>query len=369
MIDIDIQKALGNFRINARIATQSDGIIALFGRSGSGKTSIMNLIAGLARPDNGHIVIGEETLFNAASGIHLPPNKRRLGYVFQEDRLFPHLSVERNLRYGSPKAPDRSNNERFDKIVSILDIGPLLNRRPANLSGGEKQRVSIGRALLADPRLLLMDEPLASLGAVHKEEILHLIEEMSAELRLPIIYVTHAMDEIVRLADQLALVTDGEIAAFGGVEELTSRLDLRPMTGRYEAGSVVKVRVSSHSAEDALSHLSFAGGEFSVPKVPLDVGQELRIRVRARDVSIATTEPKNISINNIFSGTIKEISEESGALLDVLVDTGAPIWARVSRHSVSRLGLSPGKKVYIMIKAVAIDRFSRGGIGRGREEL
>lgn len=361
MIDIDVQKHAGTFRLSAKIISETAGVTAFFGRSGSGKTTLVNLIAGLAKPDSGHIVIDGVTLFDSGKGIDIPPERRQLGYVFQEDRLFPHMSVMANLRYGKP----RTNPEhQFGRIVELLGIRSLLDRRPNTLSGGEKQRVSIGRALLADPRLLLMDEPLASLDSARKDEILPFIDELSAELNLPIIYVSHAMDEIVRLADTLVLISDGEIAAVGPVEELTSRLDLRPMTGRYEAGSVLAVTVAGHDEPDGLTRLSFAGGVFRVPLVDIPVGRELRIRIRARDVSIALSDPKDISINNVFSGEIREISEANSDQADVLIFAGEPIWARISKYSVNRLALTPGKPVYAMIKAIAIDRYSLGGIGR-----
>jgi molybdate transport system ATP-binding protein len=226
------------------------------------------------------------------------------------------------------------------------------------LSGGEKQRVAIGRALLADPRLILMDEPLASLDSARKDEILPFIEELSSELGIPIIYVSHAMDEIIRLADTLVLISDGEIAAVGSVEELTSRLDLRPMTGRYEAGSVLHATVSHHN------HLSLNDNTFRVPLLNLPTGRELRIRIRARDVSIALIAPQDISILNVFPGTITEIDEDGSPQVDVLIDIGAPIWARISRHSLSKLNLHLGKKAYVMIKAIAIGRYSLGGINR-----
>ncbi len=366
MIDIDVQKTLGSFCLNAKVATDSGGVIALFGRSGSGKTTLVNMIAGLTRPDSGRIVIRGETLFDAEEQIDIPPERRRLGYVFQEDRLFPHMSVSGNLRYGAP--PDGPESH-FDHIVELLGIRHLLDRRPTNLSGGEKQRVSIGRALLANPRLILMDEPLASLDTTRKDDILPFIEEMSSELEIPIIYVSHAMDEIVRLADTLVLMSDGKIAAVGSVEELTSRLDLRPMTGRYEAGSVIGVRVENHGDQDGLTQLSFPNGTFHVPKLDLPIGHELRIRIRARDVSIALEFPNNISINNILPGQIKEISKDSGDLVDILIDAGAPIWARVSRYSINRLKLEPGKRVFAMVKAVAIDRYSMGRTRHRQDEL
>lgn len=366
MIDIDVRKDLGDFRINAQIETDSNGVIALFGRSGSGKTTLVNMISGLIRPDTGRIVIDGETLFDSEKKINLAPEHRRLGYIFQEDRLFPHMSVAANLRYGIKRC---SSNRQFDRIVDILGVQHLLNRQPTHLSGGEKQRVSIGRALLANPQLLLMDEPLASLDSLRKDEILPYIEELSYELNLPIIYVSHAMDEIIRLSDMLVLMSDGKIAAVGSVEELTSRLDLRPMTGRYEAGSVINVTVSRHDEAEGLTHLAFSGGVILVPRIELPSGRKFRIRIRARDVSIALENPKHISINNVFPGVITEIGKGSGDLIDVLIDVGAPIWARVSRSSISRLKLTHGKEVFAMIKAVAIDRFSLGGIGRERSML
>ncbi len=363
MIDINVQKSLGDFQISAKIGLESDGVIALFGRSGSGKTSLVNMIAGLTTPDSGTISIAGKTLFDFSQGINVPPEQRSLGYVFQEDRLFPHMSVASNLSYGMPKG---ASEVKLKQVVELLGIGDLLDRRPHNLSGGEKQRVSIGRALLADPKLLLMDEPLASLDASRKDEILPFIEELSNELKLPVFYVSHSMEEIVRLADTLVLMSDGEIAAAGPLEEITSRLDLRPLTGRYEAGSVINVVVSQHDEQDQLSELSFREGKFVVPRLDLPIGKNLRVRIRARDVSISTQNPENISINNILYGKIQEIGEEEFALTDVLVDVGVPIWARISRRSIRRLQLGIGSTVYVMVKAVAIDRSSLGGHGRGR---
>ena len=213
-----------------------------------------------------------------------------------------------------------------------------------------------------------MDESLASLDSARKDKKLHFIKELSEELELPIIYASHAIDEIERLAYRLALVSNGKIAAFGVVEELTICLDLRPMTGRYEAGSVINVKIAGHAHEDGLSRLTFNGGEFAIPQISLPVGEELRVRIRARNVAIAETGPKNIIINNVFRGNIKKISNECSALLDVLFDAGAPIWARNSQSSVARLNLVPGKEVFLMIKAVAIDRGSLGGIDRGLRE-
>ena len=257
MIEIEVEKQQGTFRLGAQLALPETGISALFGRSGAGKTTLVNMLAGLVRPDRGRIAVAGELLFSSERGIDLPPERRRLGYVFQEGRLFPHYSVRGNLIYGARRGAARID---FDAIVALLGLAALLERRPGDLSGGEKQRVAIGRALLAAPRLLLMDEPLASLDAPRKAEILPFIERLRDELHVPVIYVSHAMEEIVRLADTLVLLSDGKVAAVGSVEELTSRLDLRPLTGRYEAGAVIRTTLAGHDVTFGLSELAIPGG-------------------------------------------------------------------------------------------------------------
>ncbi len=357
MIEVDVRRRLGEFMLQAAFCARPGGITALFGRSGSGKTTLVNLLAGLDRPDQGRIVVDHEVLFDSESGIDLPPERRRLGYVFQEGRLFPHMSVRRNLAYGMPQT-DRTVD--FDQMVELLDIGALLDRKPAHLSGGEKQRIAIGRALLASPRLLLMDEPLASLDSQRKSEILPFIERLRDELAIPIVYVSHAMEEIIRLADTLVILSDGKVAAVGAVEELMSRLDLRPLTGRYEAGAVLSVTVEGHDRARAVTRLAFDGMRLLVPSVNLPKGEDLRIRIRARDVSLALSRPQGISILNVFSGTVVEISDRADGQVDVIVDIGPRIWARVTRMAARRLELTPGKPVFALVKAVAIDRQSFG---------
>ena len=357
MIEVDVRRKLGDLNLQAAFNSPPGGITALFGRSGAGKTALVNLLAGLDRPDEGRIAVDEAVLFDSEAGIDLAPEKRRLGYVFQEGRLFPHMSVRRNLAYGM-KGKDGAAN--FDRIVKLLDIGALLDRTPHALSGGEKQRVAIGRALLASPRLLLMDEPLASLDMGRKAEILPFIERLRDELAIPIVYVTHAMEEIVRLADMLVIMSDGKVAAVGPVEDLMSRLDLRPLTGRYEAGAVLTVTVEGHDAKHAVTRLAFDGITLLVPYFNIPVGEELRIRIRARDVSLALTAPEDISILNVFPGRVVEISDRKDGQMDVIVDVGARIWARVTRLAVDRLALQPGSEVHALVKAVAIDRQSLG---------
>jgi molybdate transport system ATP-binding protein len=364
MLEVSVTKSLGSFDLNAQFQCPAKGIVALFGRSGAGKTSIVNALAGLVRPDSGRIAVADTVLFDSARGIDLPPEKRRLGYVFQEGRLFPHYSVRGNLLYGAKRAPREAKGASLDQVVDLLGLGDLLARRPRDLSGGEKQRVALGRALLAKPRLLLMDEPLASLDQPRKEEVLPFIERLRDELDLPIVYVTHAMEEIVRLADTMVLVDDGRVAATGPVEEITGRLELRPLTGRYEAGATLPVTVARHEPADQLSVLAFDGGELFVRQLGLREGARLRVRVRARDVALALSPPADSSMLNVLAGTVAEIGTDTGALVDLRVHVGAhALWARITRRSLRRLGLSEGTRVYALIKTVAIDRYN---VGRAR---
>ena len=368
MIEMDAACRLGSFDLDVRFAAPTDGIVALFGKSGCGKTSTVNMLAGLLRPARGRIAVNGTVLFDSAAGIDLPPERRRLGYVFQEGRLFPHLDVRQNLAYGLKRTPAPERHADLDQIVALLGIGHLLERRPAALSGGEKQRVAIGRALLASPRLLLMDEPLASLDAARKEEILPFIEQLRDELRLPIVYVSHDSGELLRLADTVVVMSDGKAAAVGPLEEVMSRLDLRPLTGRYEAGAVLRARVAAQEPELGLTRLAFPGGELLVARLDLPEDTEIRVRLRARDVAIALERPKDISILNAFRGRIVEIGDGDGPHVDLKLDIGVPLWARVTLRSARDLDLRIGRDVYALVKAVAIDRHSLGRRPRPEDE-
>ncbi len=334
----------------------------MFGRSGAGKTSLVNILAGLTRPEAGHIRLDGEILFDAGRGIFVPPERRRFGYVFQEGRLFPHMSVRANLLYGAGNQTAAGRQDRLDHTVELLALRDLLGRRPRDLSGGEKQRVAIGRALLSAPRMLLMDEPLASLDPGLKGDILPYIERLRDVEGIPIIYVTHTIEEIVRLADTLVLMSDGKVAAVGPVDELMNRLDLRPLTGRYEAGAVLTATVADHDRAYRLTGLTFPGGTLLVPELEAPAGTRIRLRIRARDVSLALEPPRDISILNVFAGEVREIGPVTSALVDVLVDVGVPIWSRITARSVAGLGLKPGSRVHALVKAVAIDRHSVGGV-------
>jgi molybdate transport system ATP-binding protein len=364
MIEVDVQMRRGAFELSVQFNAPSAGITALFGRSGAGKTTLVNALAGLVHPDSGRIAVDGAVLFSAAEGINRRPERRRLGYVFQESRLFPHYSVRGNLRYGMRRGGEpRDPALSFDAVVELLRLEALLRRSPRDLSGGERQRVAIGRALLADPRLLLMDEPLASLDLSHRAEILPFIEQLRDRLHIPIVYVSHAMEEVARLADTLVLLSEGKVAAVGTVEDLTSRLDLRPLTGRFDAGAVIRTSVAGNDLVFGLTELSFPGGRLRVPHLGLSLGTPVRARIRARDVALALERPHGLSILNIFAARVVEIAADQGPMVDVRLDIGKPdrpvaLWARVTRRSTHELRLEIGKPVYALVKSVALDRHS-----------
>jgi len=359
-LTVDIERRLGAFRL--RIAFEAgEGVTALFGRSGAGKTSVVNAIAGVLRPDRGRILISDQAVFDGARGIDVPTSKRRVGYVFQEGRLFPHLSVRQNLRYGALFSAEAHRPDHFERVLDLLGLHELLDRRPGNLSGGEKQRVAIGRALLSDPRLLLLDEPLASLDAHRRNEILQYIELMRDEVKIPIIYVSHAVEEVVRVADAVVLISAGEVVKVGTADEVMGRPDLRPTAGTFEGGAVIDAKVIEQDLRYDLATLAFEGGTLTVANVDALVGEPVRVRIRARDVSIALRRPQEISIQNILQGTIREIGPERGGAVDVAITVGGTLLrSRVTQRAIDRLGLVPGRTVYALVKAVSLARTDAG---------
>lgn len=356
MLEVDIEHRLGSLELAASFAADQ-GVTALFGRSGAGKTSIVNAIAGLLRPTRGRITVDGTTLFDSDRRIDLPRHRRRVGYVFQEARLFPHLTVHQNLLYGRWFTPRRERRGAFAEVVGLLGIGHLLARRPANLSGGERQRVAIGRALLASPRLLLMDEPLASLDGARKDEILPFLDRLRTEARLPIVYVSHALDEVTRLADTMIVLSEGRVAAAGPIGEVMARLDLQPLTGRAEAGSVLEAMLVRHDEAYALSELALAGQRLFVPRLDREPGAVVRVRIRARDVAIATQPLTGVSFRNMLGGRVRAIRAEPGAFAELAIDIGGPtLRARLTRHAVDELDLGPGRLVIALIRTVAVER-------------
>jgi molybdate transport system ATP-binding protein len=358
---VDIKHRLQSFELDARFETRS-GLVALFGRSGSGKTTVINIIAGLIRPDQGHVAVDGTVLVDTARGQFVPRHRRRIGCVFQEGRLFPHLTVRQNLLYGHWFAPRAGPGEGLDHVVDLLGIAHLLERRPARLSGGEKQRVAIGRALLSHPRLLLMDEPLASLDDTRKAEILPYIERLRDHSRVPIIYVSHSIAEVARLASTMVLLSEGKVAAVGPTSEIMQRLDLFPLTGRAEAGAIIEAVVERHDTQFDLTELRSRAGLWKLPRLDAPVGARLRLRVRARDVMLARSLPADVSALNVLPGVIADLAAREGPIVEVRLDChGEALLARLTRYSVERLGLAPGVPVYALLKSVALDRRSLSG--------
>jgi molybdate transport system ATP-binding protein len=360
MLDIAVQRQQGALALD--IAIQADkGVTALFGRSGAGKTSVISMVAGLSRPDRGHITVEGRALFDSAKRIDLPTHKRRLGYVFQDGRLFPHLTVRQNLHYGMTLVPAADRFVKEEDVVELLGIGGLLDRRPARLSGGEKQRVAIGRALLASPRILLMDEPLAALDAQRKDEVLPFIARLPKAFDLPILYVSHAMDEVLRLADTLVLIEAGKVAASGPVEAVLARPDIPLFAAQRDAGAVVTARVHSHSPGDATTLLDSPAGLLSVRPVNLPLGTPARVRIAAADISIATERPRGISIQNILPASVVGFEEAPDGRVHVVLDAGSTgetcrLWARITPRALHDLKLTRGMAVFALVKAVSLIR-------------
>ena len=352
-LDVDIDHVRGNFRIAARF-TAAPGLTALFGRSGSGKTTLVDIVGGLVRPDRGRVAVDGQVLLDTEHGVFVPSHRRRIGYVFQDSRLFPHLSVRGNLLYGRwfNREPGSAAAADLASVVELLGIGHLLERKPTSLSGGEKQRVAIGRALLAHPQLLLMDEPLAALDEARRAEILPYIERLRDERGVPILYVSHSVAEVARLATTVVILTDGKVTAVGPVA------DILPLADSGDGGSVLDATVARHDEAFQLSVLTSAAGELQVPRLSAPVGAPVRAYIRARDVMLSLRPPEEISALNVLAGRIAAIEPGAGgAQAEVKLDcNGAALTARLTAKSVQRLALAPGKSVYAVIKSVSFER-------------
>lgn len=343
------------FALDVDLRLPGQGVTALFGHSGSGKTSCLRCVAGLERAGEAYLAVNGELWQDSARGLFVPTHRRALGYVFQEASLFAHLDVRGNLAFGQRRIAAAERRVAWEQAVELLGIGHLLDRLPARLSGGERQRVGIARALLTSPRLLLMDEPLAALDAPRKQEILPYLERLHAELQIPVLYVSHAADEVARLADHVVLLEQGRAVAQGPLQDTLARLDLPTALGE-DAGVVVDARVAGHDDHYHLSRLEFPGGSVLVARRPEALGQRLRFRVHARDVSLALYPAEGSSITNVLSACVVELAPaDTPAHVLVRLDAaGTPLLARITRRSADQLGVRPGQQLWAQIKAVAL---------------
>ncbi|SHF46052.1 molybdate transport system ATP-binding protein [Loktanella atrilutea] len=347
MIDIAVMRRLGDFTLDAAFAAPH-GVTAIFGRSGSGKSSLINCIAGLMRPDAGHVRIGGMDLTQT------PVHRRRIGYVFQDARLFPHLDVARNLSYGGTH--DR------DAVIEMLGLDDLLHRRPATLSGGEKSRVAIGRALMSNPQLLLMDEPLAALDADRKAEVLHYLERLCAATRVPVIYVSHAMSEVARLATTLVLMEAGRVTRFGPLDHILSDPAAVPLVGVRDAGAVLTGTVRGLNAADGLTEVALSAGRLVLPGRLGRHGDRIRLRIPAQDVILSLQAPQGLSALNVLTCHIAAIEVGHGPGVAVSLNSGSDrLLARITRRSAARMGLVVGQEVHAIIKATAVAAQDIGG--------
>jgi len=350
MLHIDVKKQLGTLPLEAHLDIPSQGVTALFGLSGSGKSSLINLVSGLITPDEGVIALNERELFNSAEKICVPIEKRNIGYVFQDARLFPHYTVNGNLRYGMKN----TSKDEFNYIVELLGIGHLLKRYPITLSGGEKQRVAIGRALLTDPEILLMDEPLSALDLPRKRELMNYLERLSKEINIPILYVTHSLDELLRLAERVVLLANGKVEAYDVLENIWDSPLFLPWKQENEQSAVLSLPVFMHNPSYKMTALSIGDQHIWINQVEAQINDNVRICIHSSDVSISLNKVEQSSIRNTLYGRIVKILELENRV-DLKLDIGGKhLWASISKWSFHDLALQLGQLVYAQIKAISV---------------
>ena len=350
MLHIDVKKQLGTLPLEAHLDIPSQGVTALFGLSGSGKSSLINLVSGLINPDEGVIALNDRELFNSAENVCVPINQRNIGYVFQDARLFPHYTVNGNLRYGMKN----TSKDEFNYIVELLGIGHLLKRYPITLSGGEKQRVAIGRALLTDPEILLMDEPLSALDLPRKRELMNYLERLSKEINIPILYVTHSLDELLRLAERVVLLTNGKVEAYDVLESIWESPLFLPWKQENEQSAVLSLPVFMHNPSYKMTALSIGDQNIWINQVEAQINDNVRICIHSSDVSISLNKVEQSSIRNTLYGRIVKILELENRV-DLKLDIGGKhLWASISKWSFHDLALQLGQLVYAQIKAISV---------------
>jgi molybdate transport system ATP-binding protein len=356
MLNVRLVRQRGEFALRAAFESPTPGVIALFGRSGCGKSTLVNLIAGLLKPDEGLVELNGEVLFDSARGINVPAEQRRIGYVFQDSRLFPHFNVLGNLRYGQKRAPaDSAPSIQLDEIVDLLGLRALLSRRVHRLSGGERQRVALGRALLSRPRLLLLDEPLASLDLARREELLPYLERLRDHLSIPMIYVSHQFEEVLRLATRVVLLDSGSVIAQGDIATISRRAELRAIVGSEAAGAVVEGRIEAVDRDAGIARVRVGESVMSVEADGHREGQRMRIQVLARDVILALEPPRGLSVRNALQGGVVSLQADGKHARLVEVDVGgAIVLARVTAAASEDLNLRVGLTLWVLVKAVSL---------------
>ncbi|VGD05502.1 molybdenum ABC transporter ATP-binding protein ModC [Klebsiella pneumoniae] len=350
MLELDFTQTLGSHCLQIRETLPASGITAVFGVSGAGKTSLINAISGLTRPQAGRIVLNGRVLNDTAQRICLAPEQRRIGYVFQDARLFPHYKVRGNLQYGMAK----SMVSQFDKLVDLLGIAPLLDRLPGRLSGGEKQRVAIGRALLTAPELLLLDEPLASLDIPRKRELLPYLQRLAQEIHIPMLYVSHSLDEIQHLSDRVLVLEAGKVKAFGPLEEVWSSSVMHPWLPAEQQSTILSATVAAQHPQYAMTALALGDQLLWVNRLERPAGDTARIRIQASDVSLTLAQPSGTSIRNILRAEVAQCLEVNGQIEVQLRVSDRLLWARISPWARDDLAIAPGQQVFAQIKSVSI---------------
>jgi molybdate transport system ATP-binding protein len=354
MLSVAVKKRRGNFTLDAQFNLATPGVVALFGRSGCGKSTLVNVIAGLLSADAGRVALDEAVLFDTEEQIDVAPERRRVGYVFQDARLFPHMSVGGNLRYALRRAPPPAVVS-LSEVADLLALGSLMERRTHQLSGGERQRVAIGRALLSQPRLLLLDEPLASLDAARREEVLPYLEALRDRLALTMVYVSHQYDEVLRLATGLVLMDAGKTVAQGGLGEMSLNPALRLIVGADAVGAIVDGTVLGVDAATGLTRVQVGRGELKVQGVGVAVGLKLRVQLLARDLIVATDVPRNLSVRNVLAGVVTTVTGDDAESDLIGMDVGGTIiLARVTKAATRELMLRAGLPVWALVKAVSL---------------
>lgn len=355
MLNVEVRKHRDGFSLDVAFRAPTPGLVALFGRSGCGKSTIVNLVAGLLRPDEGTISLNEHALYDSTRNIDVPAEHRRIGYVFQDARLFPHFDVLGNLRYGEKRAKSGEPSSTLDSVVDLLGLAPLLKRRPHQLSGGERQRVAVGRALLCRPRLLLLDEPLASLDLARRDELLPYLEKLRDRLSIPMIYVSHQFDEVLRLATHVVLLENGRVTVSGDLSTVSRKPELRSIVGSDSIGAVIEGEVTSIDDRAGFARLRIGTNEISVTANGLRVNQHVRVQLLARDLILAVEQPRGVSVRNILKGKLKSVVSDDVHTQLIEVDIGGClVIARVTGEAARELDLREGRSVWVLVKTVSL---------------